>query len=110
IAVYSVFAPLLLDGGNTGEIGYMVIGFALLGLSFGQSSGVVAASFSKLYRYTGSALTSDLAWLVGAGFAPLAALVLSSQFGLISSGAYLLSGCICTLVALRFNRQFASRN
>ncbi|MDB5473220.1 MAG: transporter [Devosia sp.] len=110
IAVYSVFAPLLLDGGNTGEIAYMVIGFALLGLSFGQSSGVVAASFSKLYRYTGSALTSDLAWLVGAGFAPLAALVLSSQFGLISSGAYLLSGCICTLVALRFNRQFASRN
>jgi MFS family permease len=110
IAVYSIFAPLLLEGGNWGEIAYMVIGFALLGLSFGQSSGVVAANFSKLYRYTGSALTSDLAWLFGAGFAPLAALLLSSQFGLISSGAYLLSGCITTLIALRLNRQLASRN
>jgi MFS family permease len=110
IAVYSIFAPLLLDGGNAGEIAYMVIGFALLGISFGQSSGVVAANFTKLYRYTGSALTSDLAWLFGAGFAPLAALLLSSQFGLISSGAYLLSGCITTLIALRLNRQLASRN
>lgn len=110
IAIYSIFAPLLLDGGNAGEIAYMVIGFALLGLSFGQSSGVVAANFGKLYRYTGSALTSDLAWLFGAGFAPLAALLLSSQFGLISSGAYLLSGCIITLIALRLNRQLASRN
>jgi MFS family permease len=110
IAIYSIFAPLLLDGGNWGEIAYMVIGFALLGISFGQSSGVVAANFSKLYRYTGSALTSDLAWLFGAGFAPLAALILSSQFGLISSGAYLLSGCITTLIALRLNRQLASRN
>ncbi len=110
IAIYSIFAPLLLDGGNSGEIAYMVIGFALLGLSFGQSSGVVAANFSKLYRYTGSALTSDLAWLFGAGFAPLAALLLSSQFGLISSGAYLLSGCIITLIALRLIRQLASKN
>jgi len=110
IGIYSVFAPLLLDGGNAGEIAYMVIGFALLGISFGQSSGVVASNFSRLYRYTGSALTSDLAWLFGAGFAPLAALVLSSQFGLISSGAYLLSGAICTLVALRLNRRLASRN
>lgn len=110
IGVYSIFAPLLLGGGQTGEIIYMVVGFALLGVSFGQSSGVVAANFTRLYRYTGSALTSDLAWLFGAGFAPLAALVLSSAFGLISSGAYLLSGAICTLVALYFNRHLARTN
>lgn len=110
IGVYSVFAPLLLGAGQIGEIIYMVVGFALLGVSFGQSSGVVAANFTRLYRYTGSALTSDLAWLFGAGFAPLAALVLSSAFGLISSGAYLLSGAVCTLVALYFNRHLARTN
>jgi len=110
IAIYSVFAPLLLAGGNSGEIAYMVIGFALLGISFGQSSGVVASNFGRMYRYTSSALTSDLAWLFGAGFAPLVALVLSSQFGLISSGAYLLSGAVCTLIALRLNRQLARTN
>jgi MFS family permease len=110
IGVYSISAPLLLDAGATGEILYMVSGFALLGLAFGQSSGVVAANFGRLYRYTGSALTSDLAWLFGAGFAPLVALALSSTFGLISSGAYLLSGAVCTLIALYFNRHLARTN
>lgn len=100
IAAFSGFAPQLLDAGATGEATFMVLGFVLLGLSFGQSSGVVASSFSRRYRYTGSAITSDLAWMFGAGFAPLAALLLSSSFGLISAGAYLLSGAMCTLIAL----------
>jgi hypothetical protein len=78
----------------------MVVGFILLGLSFGQSSGAVASSFSRGHRYTGSAVTSDLAWMFGAGFAPLAALLLAGNFGLIAAGAYLLSGAICTLLAL----------
>ena len=53
-------------------------------------------------------MTSDLAWLFGAGFAPFVALYLSSHFGLIASGLYLLSGAICTLVALRVNKTLSS--
>ena len=106
IAAFSGFAPQLLDAGVVGESVFMIVGFILLGLSFGQSSGSVASAFSPTYRYTGSALTSDMAWLFGAGFAPLVALVLASQFGLISAGAYLLSGAACTLLALRFNRRW----
>ncbi len=59
IAVYSGFAPQLLDAGAFGETIYMVIGFILLGLSFGQSSGAIASNFRQAYRYTASALTSD---------------------------------------------------
>ncbi|MCX7318570.1 MAG: MFS transporter [Hyphomicrobiales bacterium] len=110
IAVFSGFAPQLLDGGLAGELAFMILGFALLGLSLGQSSGSVASSFHKRYRYTASALTTDLAWLFGAGFAPLAALLMSSHFGLPSSGIYLLSGAVCTLLAISINRQFASRD
>jgi MFS family permease len=106
IAAFSGFAPQLLNGGDVGEVIFMVLGFILLGLSFGQSSGAVASSFSKKYRYTGAALTSDLAWLFGAGFAPLVALFLSSHFGLMAAGAYLLSGAICTLLALSMSGQF----
>lgn len=105
IAAYSGFAPQLLAGGEIGEIVFMISGFLLLGLAFGQASGAVASNFPMNYRYTGSALTSDLAWLFGAGFAPWVALELSSRFGLIFSGAYLLSGAIGTLVALFVNRQ-----
>lgn len=110
IAAFSGFAPQLLDAGPAGEAVFMVLGFVLLGLSFGQSSGAVASSFSKAYRYTGSAITTDLAWLFGAGFAPLAALLLSTSFGLISAGAYLLSGAVCTILALWINDRFAARS
>jgi MFS family permease len=109
IAAFSGFAPQLLDGGDIGETTYMVLGFILLGLSFGQSSGAFASSFGAAYRYTGSALTSDLAWLFGAGFAPLVALSLSSHFGLPFAGAYLLSGAAATLVALVINRRLEAR-
>jgi len=110
IAAFSGFAPQLLDAGPVGEASFMIVGFIILGLSFGQSSGAVASAFSPAYRYTGSAVTSDLAWLFGAGFAPLVALVLSSQFGLLASGAYLLSGAICTLVALRLNTRWEAHH
>ncbi len=109
IAVYSGFAPQLLNTGELGAAVFMILGFVLLGLSFGQSSGVVASSFSPASRYTGSALTSDLAWLFGAGFAPLAALLLATNFGLLAAGGYLLSGAVGTLAALAINKELAGR-
>ncbi|QKS01795.1 MHS family MFS transporter [Sphingomonas sp. CL5.1] len=109
IAAFSGFAPQLLDAGGAGEATYMVLGFILLGLSFGQSSGAVTNNFPKRARYTGAALTSDLAWLFGAGFAPFAALILADKFGLIAAGGYLLSGAIGTLVALALNSELARR-
>ena len=87
----------------------MVLGFAILGVGFGQSSGVVAANFTSHHRYTGSALTSDLAWLFGAAFAPLAALALASHFGLLAAGGYLLSGALGTIIALYVNRELGQK-
>jgi MFS family permease len=103
IAAFSGFAPQLLNGGDLGEAVFMITGFALLGVSFGQSSGAVTSNFPSNDRYTGAALTSDLAWLVGAGFAPLVALALASRFGLLAAGA---AG---TLAALGLNRELARR-
>ncbi|MNT59571.1 Inner membrane metabolite transport protein YhjE [compost metagenome] len=80
-----------------------------MGLSYGQSSGTVTANFSPQYRYTGAALSTDMAWLVGAAFAPVVALGLSAKFGLIAVSLYLLSGAVCTLVALGINRALESR-
>jgi MFS family permease len=109
IAAFSGFAPQLLSAGGVGETIFMVIGFILLGLAFGQSSGAVTSNFPKGARYTGAALTSDLAWLFGAGFAPLAALLLASNFGLLAAGGYLLSGAAATLIALYLNKGLARR-
>ena len=110
IAVFSGFAPTLLDGGVSGQDIFILLGFTLLGLSYGQSAGAVTANFPSKYRYTGAALTSDLAWLVGAGFAPLVALGLSAHFGLAYVSVYLLSGAACTLAALSVNRALEVRD
>ncbi|HEX7635321.1 MAG TPA: MFS transporter [Noviherbaspirillum sp.] len=104
IAVFSGFVPLLMDGGDLGQTIFILLGFALLGLSYGQAAGAVTANFSAHFRYTGAALTSDLAWLVGAGFAPLVALGLSAHFGLAYVSLYLLSGAAGSLAALSLNR------
>ena len=110
IGAYSGFAPQLLAAGEIGETIYMLSGFVLLGLAFGQSSGVVNASFDRNYRYTGAAIVSNSAWFIGAGFAPLVALFLASHVGLWSIGLYLLSGVLCTLGALLINREWAKRS
>jgi len=109
IAVFSGFAPTLLGGGEVGQDIFILLGFLLLGLSYGQAAGAVNSNFEPRYRYTGAALTSDLAWLIGAAFAPVVALGLSSHFGLGYVSVYLLSGSICTLAALGVNRRFEMR-
>ncbi len=104
IGLFSLAAPWLLDGSVAGSNTFLLLGFVLLGLSYGQSAGTVTANFSSHYRYTGAALSADLAWLFGAAFAPLVALGLSARFGLAAVSLYLLSGVVCTLAALRINR------
>lgn len=110
IAVFSGFAPTLLDGGNIGQDTFILVGFVLLGLSYGQASGTVTSNFAAKYRYTGAALTADVAWLIGAAFAPLVALGLSAHFGLGYVSVYLLSGAACTLTALWVNRTLEQRD
>ena len=104
IGVFSLLTPLLMGGSPAMQDTFILLGFALLGISYGQASGTVTANFERRFRYTGAALTSDFAWLFGAAFAPLVALGLSAKFGLLSVTVYLLSGVICTLLALAVNQ------
>ena len=110
IGVFALFAPVLLGGGTIGQDAFILIGFVLLGLSYGQAAGAVMANFLPHLRYTGAALTTDLVWLIGAAFAPLVALGLSARFGLVAVSFYLLSGVVCTLLALRANRTLLMRD
>ena len=110
IGVLSMFVPTLINGGELGQNIFILLGFSLLGLSYGQASGAVSANFPAKYRYTGAALTSDLSWLVGAGFAPLVALSLSAHLGLVYVGFYLLSGAAASLAALSLNRALEIRD
>jgi MFS family permease len=105
IGVFALFAPVMLGGGKPGQAAFILVGFVLLGLTYGQAAGSVTSNFLPQFRYTGAALTADMAWLLGAAFAPVVALFLSSRFGLVSLSLYLLSGVVGTLLALRVNKK-----
>lgn len=110
IAIYSGWTPVLLSGSVTGGYLFILLGFALLGFSHAQASGVVNSSFLSRYRYSGAVLTADFAWLAGAAFAPLIALELAVRFGVGYVGVYLLSGALCTLAALRMNQSLEMKD
>ncbi|MBB3046333.1 MFS family permease [Litorivivens lipolytica] len=109
IGIFALFAPYLMSGTPALQNVFILLGFALLGVSYGQSQGTVTANFKRRFRYTGAALTSDFAWLFGAAFAPLIALGLSVQFGLEAVSLYLISGAIGTLLALYINRRIEAQ-
>ena len=94
-----------MGGGDTfKQNAFVLVGFVLLGLSFGQAAGAVTSNFPSRFRYTGAALTADLAWIFGAAFAPLIVLGLSAYLGLSYVSIYLLSGALGTIAALSVNR------
>ena len=105
IGAFGVVAPWLLGGGRAGQYVYLLAGFALFGLSYGQSSGALANHFTQRARYLGSALSSDMGWLLGAAFAPVLTLWLSSVFGLIALSVYILSSTVATLAAIYVGRR-----
>ncbi len=61
IAIFSFIGPILIGAGYTGQDAFVIIGFGVLGLSFGQATGSISSRFGRGYRYTGAAFTSDLA-------------------------------------------------
>ncbi len=79
---------------------YVLVGFTLLGLSFGQSGGTLPHRFKPEYRFTAVSLTGDIGWLFGAAFAPIVSLGLTLWLGIEFAGYYLLSGAIASLIAL----------
>jgi len=105
IAIYSGWTALMLSGGTVQGYLFILVGFALLGFSHAQAAGAVNSNFNSEFRYTGAMITSDLGWLIGAGFAPLVVLALAQFAGMDYVGVYLLSGAAGTLGALWISRR-----
>ncbi|MCX7060010.1 MAG: MFS transporter [Nevskia sp.] len=112
IALFSLIGllPTFVNGSLIGALLFVLGGFVLLGFTHAQAAGAINSTFPSRYRYSGAIITSDLAWLVGAAFAPLAALFIASRFGVGYVGLYLLSGAVGTLMALGINRSLEMRD
>lgn len=78
---------------------FLCTGLAIMGLTYGPIGTVLSELFPTSVRYTGSALTFNMAGILGASFAPLIATYLATTYGLHAVGYYLAGASILSLIA-----------
>nr|WP_314259592.1 MFS transporter [uncultured Devosia sp.] len=100
-----ILAPLLGAGNVYGVLGFLCIGFALMGMTYGPLGTALAAPFPTAVRYTGASLTFNLGGIFGASFAPYIATYLASTYGLHTVGYYMIIAAVLTLLAFGLIRQ-----
>lgn len=104
IAFGLVMGPLF-GGGTAGVTTLMIVGFALMGLTYGPLGTMLSEMFPTAVRYTGASVAFNLAGIVGASLAPYIATWLATHHGVAAVGFYLSSAAAVTLVALALSRE-----
>jgi metabolite-proton symporter len=102
----ALFVPLF-SAGQPGVMALLIIGFTLMGLTFGPMGSVLPELFPTNVRYTGSAISYNVASILGAALAPAIALQLLANAGgsPIFVGLYLSAAAVITLIALFISKE-----
>lgn len=95
-----VLGPLFGSMGTAGILLFFIIGFGLMGLTYGPLGTALSEPFPTAIRYTGASLAFNLAGIVGASLAPYIATALATGFGLAAVGWYVSGAALITLAAL----------
>ncbi|PSD36369.1 MFS transporter [Acinetobacter radioresistens] len=100
-----VFSSMLESGSTLVVFLFLCTGLAIMGMTYGPIGTVLSELFPTSVRYTGSALTFNLAGIFGASFAPLIATKLAENYGLAAVGYYLSAASILSLIAFMLIRE-----
>jgi metabolite-proton symporter len=101
IAVFGlVLAPMFGSGSTAVVTLFMVLGLALMGMTYGPLGTLLSELFPAEVRYTGASLTFNLAGILGASLAPYIATWLATHYGLAYVGYYLSIAALLSLFAL----------
>jgi len=104
----ALFVPLF-GAGTVGVMALLIIGFTLMGLTFGPMGAVLPELFPTNVRYTGSAISYNVASILGAALAPGVALaLLGIADGPVLVGLYLSAAAVITLIALIISKDTAN--
>jgi metabolite-proton symporter len=102
IIVFGLLFVPLLGGGFAGVMAMLIVGFTLMGLTFGPMGSVLPELFPTNVRYTGSAISYNVSSILGAAVAPFIAVALwqAADGSPFYVGIYLSVMAVLTLVAL----------
>ncbi|ALO67750.1 MFS transporter [Arthrobacter alpinus] len=95
------FVPLF-GAGTAGVMTLLIVGFSLMGLTFGPMGALLPELFPTNVRYTGSAISYNMSSILGAAVAPFIAVALwqTADGSPVLVGIYLSSMAVLTLIAL----------
>jgi MFS family permease len=101
-----LFVPLF-SGGFVGTMALLVIGFSLMGLTFGPMGALLPELFPTNVRYTGSAVSYNFSSILGAAVAPFIAVALweMADGSPVLVGIYLTAMAVLTLIALFVSKE-----
>ncbi len=101
-----VWVPLF-SAGFAGAMALLIIGFSLMGLTFGPMAAFLPELFPGNVRYTGSAIAYNFSSILGAALTPFVATALWTAAGgsTVLVGLYLAGAAILTIIALWLTKE-----
>ena len=101
ILIFALCMPLFLGNGTpTSVFAFLVIGMALMGMTFGPMAALLPELFPTEVRYSGASLAYNIASIIGATIAAMISLKINALYGLMGVGIYLAINAFLTLLAL----------
>ena len=101
ILLFGLCMPLFLTHGSPSSVlAFLLIGMALMGMTFGPMAALLPELFPTEVRYSGASLAYNLSAIVGASVATMVAIWLNDHYGIFGVGVYLAVNCALTLIAL----------
>ncbi|GAC1493137.1 MAG: MFS transporter [Pseudarthrobacter sp.] len=107
IFVFGLLWVPLFGGGFLGAMALLIIGFSLMGLTFGPMGAILPELFPTNVRYTGSAISYNVSSILGAAVAPFIAVWLweLAKGSPVLVGVYLTVMSVLTLFALFLSKE-----
>lgn len=106
ILIFALCMPLFLGNGTpTSVFAFLVIGMALMGMTFGPMAALLPELFPTEVRYSGASLAYNIASIIGATIAAMISLKINTLYGLMGVGIYLAINAFLTLLALLASKE-----
>lgn len=106
ILIFALCMPLFLGNGTPASVfAFLVIGMALMGMTFGPMAALLPELFPTEVRYSGASLAYNIASIIGATIAAMISLKINALYGLMGVGIYLAINTFLTLLALLASKE-----
>ena len=106
ILIFALCMPLFLGNGTPASVfAFLVIGMALMGMTFGPMAALLPELFPTEVRYSGASLAYNIASIIGATIAAMISLKINALYGLMGVGIYLAISAFLTLLALLASKE-----